>query len=108
MINAEELKDLLKDTLEQNKGSDIAIFDVGRKTALARYMIIASGNSNRHVKSLAEYTIKTLKQYGKMNVEGMEEGNWVAVGFRDVIVHILKSDVREYYQIDELWNDVAL
>ncbi|WP_339045886.1 ribosome silencing factor [Candidatus Mesenet endosymbiont of Agriotes lineatus] len=108
MINAEELKDFLKDILEKNKGSNIAVFDVGKKTAFAKYMIIASGDSNRHVKSLAEYTIKALKQYGKINVEGMEEGNWVAVGFRDVIIHILRSDAREYYQIDELWNDVAL
>ncbi len=104
-ISIEELTGIVKDTLNQNKGDDIVVFDVGDRAAIAKYMIIASSESSRHVKALAEYVVKSLKQYGKINVEGMQEGNWVVVGFHDIMIHIFRSDVREYYQIDQLWNN---
>ncbi|TVS97898.1 ribosome silencing factor [Wolbachia pipientis] len=102
--NTESIKSKIVDIIDQNKGQDIVTFDVQNKTVIAKYMIIASGDSSRHVKALAEHVMKNLKQYDKIDVEGMDEGNWVILNFQGIMVHIFRSEVREYYKIEELWN----
>ncbi|QKX03294.1 ribosome silencing factor [Wolbachia endosymbiont of Litomosoides sigmodontis] len=102
--DTESIKSTIVSTIDQNKGHNIVIFDVQNKTFIAKYMIIASGDSSRHVKALAEHVIKSFKQYYKIDVEGMDEGNWVILNFQDIMVHIFRSEVREYYKIEELWN----
>ncbi|MGL9758881.1 MAG: ribosome silencing factor [Wolbachia sp.] len=102
--DTESIKSMIVSVIDQNKGYDIATFDVQNKTVIAKYMIIASGDSSRHVKALAEHVIKNLKQYDKIDVEGMDEGNWVIVNFQGIMVHIFRPEVREYYKIEELWN----
>lgn len=102
--NTESIKSKIVDIIDQNKGQDIVTFDVQNKTVIAKYMIIASGDSSRHVKSLAEHVMKNLKQYDKIDVEGMDEGNWVIVNFQGIMVHLFRPEVREYYKIEELWN----
>ncbi|QOD38364.1 ribosome silencing factor [Candidatus Wolbachia massiliensis] len=101
--DAESIKSTVVSIIDQNKGHDIVTFDVQNKTVIAKYMIIASGDSSRHVKALAEHVIKSLKQY-KIDVEGMSEGNWVILSFQDIMVHIFRPEVREYYNIEELWS----
>lgn len=102
--DTESIKNTIVDVIDQNKGQDIVTFDVQNKTVIAKYMIIASGDSSRHVKALAEHVMKNLKQYDKIDVEGMDEGNWVIVNFQGIMVHLLRPEVREYYKIEELWN----
>ncbi|CCE77570.1 MULTISPECIES: ribosome silencing factor [Wolbachia] len=102
--NTESIKSKIVDIIDQNKGQDIVTFDVQNKTVIAKYMIIASGDSSRHVKALAEHVMKNLKQYDKIDVEGMDEGNWVIVNFQGIMVHLFRPEVREYYKIEELWN----
>ncbi|WP_353287396.1 ribosome silencing factor [Wolbachia endosymbiont (group B) of Gerris lacustris] len=102
--DTESIKNTIVDVIDQNKGQDIVTFDVQNKTVIAKYMIIASGDSSRHVKALAEHVIKNLKQYDKIDVEGMDEGNWVIVNFQGIMVHLFRPEVREYYKIEELWN----
>lgn len=102
--NTESIKSTIVDIIDQNKGQDIVTFDVQHKTVIAKYMIIASGDSSRHVKALAEHVMENLKQYDKIDVEGMDEGNWVIVNFQGIMVHIFRPEVREYYKIEELWN----
>ena len=102
--DTESIKNTIVDIIDQNKGHDIVTFDVQNKTVIAKYMIIASGDSSRHVKALAEHVVKNLKQYDKIDVEGMDEGNWVIVNFQGIMVHIFRPEVREYYKIEELWN----
>ncbi|WP_353281612.1 ribosome silencing factor [Wolbachia endosymbiont (group B) of Horisme vitalbata] len=102
--DTESIKSKIVDIIDQNKGQDIVTFDVQNKTVIAKYMIIASGDSSRHVKSLAEHVMKNLKQYDKIDVEGMDEGNWVIVNFQGIMVHLFRPEVREYYKIEELWN----
>lgn len=97
------MKSFITDIIDQNKGQNIVAFDVHDKTVIAKHMIIASGDSSRHVKALAEHIIKNLKQYDKIDVEGMNEGNWIILSFQDVMVHIFRPEVREYYRIEELW-----
>ncbi|MGL9757314.1 MAG: ribosome silencing factor [Wolbachia sp.] len=102
--DTETIKNTIVDVIDQNKGQDIVTFDVQNKTVIAKYMIIASGDSIRHVKALAEHVMKNLKQYDKIDVEGMDEGNWVIVNFQGIMVHLFRPEVREYYKIEELWN----
>ncbi|WP_250297016.1 ribosome silencing factor [Wolbachia endosymbiont of Oedothorax gibbosus] len=102
--DTESIKSTIVDIIDQNKGHDIVTFDVQNKTVIAKYMIIASGDSSRHVKALAEHVIKSLKPHDKIDVEGMDEGNWVVLSFQGIMVHIFRPEVREYYKIEELWN----
>ncbi|WP_341808626.1 ribosome silencing factor [Wolbachia endosymbiont (group E) of Neria commutata] len=103
MDNMELIKSTIESIIDQNKGHNIVTFDVQNKTVIAKYMIIASGDSSRHVKALAEHVIKDLKQYDKIDVEGMDEGNWVVLNFQGIMVHIFRPEVREYYKIEELF-----
>lgn len=98
------MKNKIENIIDQNKGHDIITFDVQNKTVIAKYMIIASGDSSRHVKALADHIVKDLKQYGKIDIEGMDTGNWVVLSFQDIMVHIFRPEVREYYKIEELWS----
>lgn len=103
MDNMELIKSTIEGIIDQNKGHNIVTFDVQNKTVIAKYMIIASGDSSRHVKALAEHVIKNLKQYDKIDVEGLDEGNWVVLNFQGIMVHIFRPEVREYYKIEELF-----
>lgn len=98
------MKNKIENIIDQNKGHDIVTFDVQDKTVIAKYMIIASGDSSRHVKALADHIVKDLKQYGEIDIEGMDTGNWVVLSFQDIMVHIFRPEVREYYKIEELWS----
>lgn len=102
--DTESIKSMTVSIIDQNKGHDIVTLDVQNRTIIAKYMIIASGDSSRHVKALAEHVIKSLEQHDKIDVEGMDEGNWVILNFQGIMVHIFRSEVREYYKIEELWN----
>ncbi|WP_265027049.1 MULTISPECIES: ribosome silencing factor [unclassified Wolbachia] len=104
LSNMESIRSTIEEIIDQNKGHDIVTFDVQNKTVIAKYMIIASGDSSRHVKALAEHVIKSLKPHDKIDVEGMDEGNWVVLNFQGIMVHIFRPEVREYYKIEELWN----
>lgn len=104
LSNMESIRSTIEEIIDQNKGHDIVTFDVQNKTVIAKYMIIASGDSSRHVKALAEHVIKSLKPHDKIDVEGMDEGNWVVLSFQGIMVHIFRPEVREYYKIEELWN----
>ncbi|AAS14770.1 MULTISPECIES: ribosome silencing factor [Wolbachia] len=104
LSDMESIRSTIEEIIDQNKGHDIVTFDVQNKTVIAKYMIIASGDSSRHVKALAEHVIKSLKPHDKIDVEGMDEGNWVVLNFQGIMVHIFRPEVREYYKIEELWN----
>lgn len=102
--DTESIKSMIVNIIDQNKGHDIVTFDVQNRTIIAKYMIITSGDSSRHVKALAEHVIKSLERHDKIDVEGMDKGNWVILNFQGIMVHIFRSEVREYYKIEELWN----
>lgn len=104
LSDMESIRSTIEEIIDQNKGHDIVTFDVQNKTVIAKYMIIASGDSSRHVKALAEHVIKSLKPHDKIDVEGMDEGNWVVLSFQGIMVHIFRPEVREYHKIEELWN----
>ena len=96
-------------SLDDAKALDVLSFDLDGKAALADQMVIASGRSNRHVSSIAEHLIEALKGRGfsHVHVEGLAHCDWVLVDAGDVIVHLFRPEVREFYNIEKLWSPHA-
>ncbi len=101
-----DLLERVVDILEDGKSRDVKIIDVIGKTSVTDYLIIASGTSERHVKSLASQLVESLKQTGiiPLGVEGELVGDWVLVDLGDVIVHVMMPQTREFYQLEKLWD----
>ncbi len=103
-----KLLELIETTLDNNKAENIVTIDLKGKTSLANYMVIASGTSNRHVAALADKVKYELKQQGyTANSEGEEKANWVLIDAFDVIVHIFCPEVRDFYNLEKMWNTAA-
>ena len=90
--------------LEDMKGNDIAVIDTQGKTDVFDAMIIVTGTSDRHVKSLADNVVKDVKSNG-LKVLGVEQDrSWVLVDLYDVIIHIMLEETREFYSLEKLWE----
>jgi ribosome-associated protein len=102
-----KIKNILKKTLDENKAKNIVTIDLRKKSFIADYMIIASGTSSRHLQSLSENLIFTLKQNGFDNcrMEGRESSDWKLVDAIDIIVHIFHPDKREFYDLEKMWAE---
>jgi ribosome silencing factor RsfS/YbeB/iojap len=94
------------DALDNLKAQNVQEIDVRGKTSIADHMIVASGTSTRHVKSLADEVVKFAKQSGMapLGVEGQREAEWVLVDLGDIIVHVMLPRVREFYGLERLWT----
>jgi len=92
--------------LDELKAKDVKEIDVRGKTSIADVLIIASGTSTRHVKSLADEVVKFVKKAGMMplGVEGEREAEWVLVDLGDIIVHVMLPRIREFYGLERLWT----
>jgi ribosome-associated protein len=108
-LNTDELQQLVISSLEDYKAVDILVVDVSGKNPLTERMVIASGNSTRHVKSMAENLIVSAKAKGNppLGVEGAGEGEWVLVDLNDVIVHLMLPRTRAFYNLEKLWEASA-
>lgn len=99
---------IIKNSLEDMKAEDVVIIDLEGKTSIASYMVVASGTSNRHVASIAQKIEENLKKSGyKCSVEGEEKADWVLIDAFDVIVHIFRPEVRDFYNLEKMWQSVA-
>ncbi len=105
-MQSEELRDLVIKTLEEMKARDIAVLDVRGKTSITDIMVIASGTSSRHVKSLAEAAAFQAKLAGEtpLGSEGVQDGEWALVDLNGVVLHVMQAKVREFYQLERLWG----
>ena len=92
--------------LLDNKAKNIIKIDLKNKSSIADFMIICSGTSNRHVVSLSNYLVEALKKENlkTLNVEGKRNGDWVLVDAGDVIIHLFRNEVREYYGLEKMWS----
>lgn len=105
---SKELLELIEKVLDDNKAQDMVTIDLKGKTSIANYMVIASGTSNRHVAALADKVKYELKQAGfSASSEGEEKANWVLIDAFDVIVHIFCPEVRDFYNLEKMWNTAA-
>lgn len=105
-VNTATLRKTVIAALEDLKAKDIREIDVRGKTSIADLLVIASGTSARHVKSIADEVVKFAKQAGVMplGVEGEQEAEWVLVDLGDVIVHVMLPRIREFYGLERLWT----
>jgi ribosome-associated protein len=105
-MTTEKLLQLVLGILDGGKGRDIKILDVRGKTSVTDFMVIASGTSERHVKSLASHVVEEAKnnEIQPLGVEGENVGEWVLVDLGDVIVHVMKPQIREFYQLEKFWH----
>ncbi len=101
-----KLEKLVIDALEDIKGRDIEVINTSRLTALFDRMVIACGDSNRQVKSLARNVQDKVRAAGGhvLSCEGEEVGEWILVDLGDIIVHVMQPAVRSYYNLEELWG----
>jgi len=93
-------------SLSENKAEDITTIDLRGRTSIGDYMVVASGTSTRLVSSISQKLVDTLKiDHGRMSkVEGKDAGDWVLIDTGDVIVHVFRPEVREFYQIEKMWT----
>lgn len=103
---SDQLRDLVISVLEDLKAIDIQVIDVSGQNPLTDLFVIASGSSNRHVKSMAEKIIMKAKASGcpPLGVEGERPGEWVLVDLNDVIVHLMLPQTRAFYNLEKLWE----
>lgn len=103
------LKDLIVSSLDDDKAIDIEVIDLHGKTALADYIVVASGTSSRQITRMAEKLRDKLSLEGLKNLrlEGLGQANWVVFDAGDVIVHLFRPEVREFYNIEKMWSVTA-
>ena len=101
-----DLYETVLSVLEESKAEDITSIDLGGKTALADHMIVASGRSHRHVTALADHLQRALTDagHGAPRVEGLPHADWVLLDTGDVIVHLFRPEVRDFYNVEKLWD----
>ena len=106
-ITPENIRDIILEALEDNKAEDIVTVPLQGKSTIADYMIIASGRSSRHVVGLSNHITDALAKNGctKAKFDGKENGDWVLGDTGDVIVHLFRPEVREFYNIEKIWCD---
>ena len=102
---AAELADMIYDILDTQSAENIVRLDLTGKSSIADTMIVASGRSNRHVSALSDYIQRGLKEIGlkKLGIEGDKQNDWVLIDAGDVIVHLFRPEVREFYALEKLW-----
>ncbi|MDE2089775.1 MAG: ribosome silencing factor [Gammaproteobacteria bacterium] len=105
-MRVRDLQKLVVAALEDLKAVDVQVLDVRGKTTITDVMVVASGTSDRHVRALAGGVIEKVKQRGSrpLGVEGEKQGEWVLVDLGDVVVHVMLSRVRDFYQLEKLWS----
>ena len=97
---------LVVDALEDVKGRDIVVFNTARMPSMFERVVIASGESNRQVRALADHVQDRVRESGSrvFGVEGAASGEWVLVDLGDVVVHIMHPTVRDFYNLEEVWG----
>ena len=91
-------------SLEDDRAEDVVSIDLRGRSEMADHMVIASGRSSRQVAAISEHLTERLKEAGTLSkVEGAEQGDWVLIDAGDVIVHVFRPEVREFYQLEKMW-----
>lgn len=105
-LNAGQILELINASLDNDKAENIIAIPLEGKSAMADYMVIASGTSSRQVAAMAEHVEFKLKQAGVdvLGLEGMRQADWVLIDANDVIVHLFRPEVRDFYGLERMWS----
>jgi|TARA_B110000263_G_C15260935_1_gene488790 ribosome-associated protein len=105
-MTSTELSALAVEALDGLKAQSVKCMDVRHLTSVTDLMILATGRSDRHVRALADSVIESCKRAGKrpLGLEGKDSGEWVLVDLSDVVVHVMLPKVREFYDLEKLWD----
>ncbi len=104
-MHSHQLAAFVVDKLDDMKGRDIIQLDVQGKSSETDFMVICSGTSNRHTRSVAGYLISEARKAGVqvLGTEGDRAGEWVLIDLGDVVVHVMQTETRQFYQLEKLW-----
>ena len=107
VAKAKKTQQWIHAALEDAKLLDIAVLDVRKISDFTDYMIIATGTSSRHVQSAADKVADKLREHDvrPIGIEGKQVGDWVLVDFGDVVVHLMREQMRDFYNLEKLWSD---
>jgi len=105
-LTAKQLLELLEEVLDDNKAEDVVSIDLEGKSSVADYLLIATGRSARHVSAIADYVLRAAKAagLGQLETEGMSSNDWILIDAGDVIVHVFRNEVRDYYNLEKIWS----
>ena len=106
-VTPKELAEAIAEVLDNKKGKDVKIIEVGDKTIIADYFVLANGNTNTHVRALADEVEYRLGLAGvdPIRMEGTDSNNWRVIDYSSVLVHVFDREAREYYNLDKLYTD---
>jgi len=106
LLELQQLKTQVLDALEERKGHDIRVLDIREMASFTDLMIIATGQSTRQVKALADRVVEVCKALGirPIGIEGEREAEWILVDLGDVVIHIMLPNIRDFYSLDTLWS----
>ncbi len=109
-MQADQIKQLVINALEDLKAQNLLVLDVKGATSVTDYMILASGSSSRQVMALARNVQDAIRKEGMepLSIEGLDAGEWVLVDLGDIIVHVMQPQVREYYDLEKLWREFSM
>lgn len=103
---ADALQALVLKSLDDDKAADIVAIDLRDKSSVTDVMVIASGRSHRHVGALADHLLRAFKDagFGRVRVEGLNTCDWVLLDAGDIVVHLFRPEVREFYNLEKMWR----
>ena len=106
---SDDLLQLIRTSLEDDKAEDVVVIGLAGKSEIADWMVIASGRSTRQVSAIADKLVERIKEASGLTVrvEGKEAADWVLIDAGDVIVHVFRPEVREFYQLEKMWMSPA-
>lgn len=101
---------VVRDSMADSKAEDIVHIDISGKSALGDHMVVASGRSSRHVVAICDQLVRNLKGagYGAPSVEGLDQGDWVLLDAGDIIIHVFRPEIREFYNVEKMWQTPEL
>ena len=104
----DQLKNEIENILSDNKATEIKTINLKNKTSIADFMIIASGNSSRHIQALSEILFEQLKKKGIENcrLEGRDSSEWKLIDATDIIIHIFHPEKRKFYNLERMWAEL--
>ncbi len=97
-------------SLDKHKATDITALEVGHITSIADHFVLATGTSSTQIRSLSDYVERELAQQGRVPLrqEGYHTGDWITLDYGDVLVHIFRQEIRQFYDLERLWSDAAV